>query len=152
VTGIGAAVNAAAAAVASGQAEHVIVYRGLTEADDGRQSHGKGHFPPLLSAHGVLTPAQVCALRTQRMLEVDGVPRSALEALVQASYQHAQQNPAAVAYGRPSITTPTPGPVGPARASARPWSPGSGRRQNWRPGRPMSSRCTRTSAARPWRR
>jgi len=99
--GVAAAVNAAAAAVASGQAEHVIVYRGLTEADDGRQSYGKGHFPSLLSAHGVLTPAQVCALRTQRMLEVDGVPRSALEALVQASYQHAQQNPDAVAYGRP---------------------------------------------------
>src|SRR5947208_5384355 len=83
------------------QAEHVIVYRGLTEADDGRQSYGKGHFPPLLSAHGVLTPAQVCALRTQRMLEVDGVPRSALEALVQASYYHAQRNPDAVGYGRP---------------------------------------------------
>jgi acetyl-CoA acetyltransferase len=89
------------AAVACGQAEHVIVYRGITEADDGRQSYGKGHFPPLLSAHGVLTPVQVCALRTQRMLEVDGVPRSALEALVQASYYHAQRNPDAVAYGRP---------------------------------------------------
>ena len=35
------------------------------------------------------------------MLEVDGVPWSALEALVQASYHHAQQNPDAVAYGRP---------------------------------------------------
>jgi hypothetical protein len=58
-----------------------------------RGPHGKGHFPPLLSADGVLTPAQVCALRTQRMLEVDGVPQSALEALVQASYHHAQQNP-----------------------------------------------------------
>jgi acetyl-CoA acetyltransferase len=91
--GVAAAVNAAAAAVASGQADHVIAYRGLTEADDGRQSYGKGHFPPLLSADGVLTPAQVCALRTQRMLEVDGVPQSALEALVQASYHHAQQNP-----------------------------------------------------------
>lgn len=99
--GVAAAVNAAAAAVASGQADHVIAYRGLTEADDGRQSYGKGHFPPLLSAHGVLTPAQVCALRTQRMLEIDGVPQSALEALVQASYHHAQQNPDAVAYGRP---------------------------------------------------
>jgi acetyl-CoA acetyltransferase len=49
----------------------------------------------------VLTPVQVCALRTQRMLEVDGVPWSALEALVQASYHHAQQNPDAVGYGRP---------------------------------------------------
>jgi acetyl-CoA acetyltransferase len=39
--GVAAAVNATAAAVASGQAEHVIVYRGLTEADDGRQSYGR---------------------------------------------------------------------------------------------------------------
>ena len=99
--GVAAAVNAAAAAVTCGQGDTVVVYRGITEADDGRQSYGKGHFPPLLSAHGVLTPAQVCALRTERMLEVDGVPGSALEALVQASYHHAQQNPGAVAYGRP---------------------------------------------------
>lgn len=99
--GVAAAVNAAAAAVACGQAEHVVVYRGITEADDGRGSYGRGHFPPLLHSHGLLTPAQVCALRTQRMLEVDGVPRSALEALVQTDYLHAQHNPAAVAYGRP---------------------------------------------------
>jgi len=90
-----------AVAVATGQATHVVVYRGLTEADDGRQSYGKGHFPSLVSAHGVLTPVQICALRTQRMLEVGGVPRSAMEALVQASYHHAQQNPDAVSYGRP---------------------------------------------------
>ena len=99
--GVAAAVNAAAAAVISGQAERVIVYRGLSEADDGRQSYGKGHFPPLLSAHGVLTPVQVCALRTQRLLEVDAVPASAMRALVLADYHHAQNNPEAVAYGRP---------------------------------------------------
>ena len=99
--GVAAAVNAAAAAVVSGQATHVLVYRGLTEADDGRQSYGKGHFPPLLGAHGVLTPVQICALRTQRMLEVDGVPARTLEALVLADYQHAQRNPQAVAYGKP---------------------------------------------------
>jgi acetyl-CoA acetyltransferase len=99
--GVAAAVNVAAAAVAAGQAEHVLVYRGVTQADDGRQSYGKGHFPPLLAGHGVLVPAQICALRTQRMLEVDGVPASALEALAQASYRHAQRNPDAVSYGRP---------------------------------------------------
>jgi len=99
--GVAAAVNAAAAAVATGQAECVLVYRGITEADDGRGSYGKGHFPPLLTAHGAVAPAQICALRTQRMLEVDGVPPSAMEALVMASYQHAQQNPGAIAYGSP---------------------------------------------------
>lgn len=99
--GVAAAVNAAAAAIRCGQAEYVVVYRGITQVDDGRGSYGKGHFPPLLHNHGLLTPAQVCALRTQRMLEVDAVPRSALEALVQADYLHAQNNPDAVAYGRP---------------------------------------------------
>lgn len=99
--GVCAALNAAAAAVATGQARCVVVYRGLSQADDGRQSYGRGHIGPLYSAHGVLAPAQICALRTQRMLEVDGVPPSAMQALVRASYFHAQQNPEAVAYGRP---------------------------------------------------
>ncbi|WBP93680.1 transporter [Mycolicibacterium neoaurum] len=99
--GVAAAVNSAAAAVATGQADCVVVYRGITEADDGRGSYGKGHFPSGLTAHGVVAPAQICALRTQRMLAVDGVPPSALEALVMASYEHAQRNPDAVAYGHP---------------------------------------------------
>lgn len=99
--GVAAAVNNAAAAVASGQAEMVCVYRGLSEADAGRQSYSKGHMGPLLSAHGMFAPAQVCAMRTQRMIEVDGVPASALEALVAAVYHHAQNNPAAVAHGKP---------------------------------------------------
>ena len=99
--GVTAAVNAAGAAVRAGEAECVLVYRGITERDDGRQSYGKGHFGPHQSAHGILAPAQICALRTQRMLEVDGVPRSALEALVLASYHHGARNPASVAHGSP---------------------------------------------------
>ncbi|MEH3136439.1 MAG: transporter [Mycolicibacterium neoaurum] len=99
--GVAAAVNSAATAVATGQADCVVVYRGITEADDGRGSYGKGHFPSALTAHGVVAPAQICALRTQRMLQVDGVPQSAMEALVMASYQHAQNNPHAAAYGAP---------------------------------------------------
>jgi acetyl-CoA acetyltransferase len=46
-------------------------------------------------------PAQVCALRTQRMLEHEGVPASAQRALVLAAYHHAQNNPSAAGYGRP---------------------------------------------------
>lgn len=99
--GVAAAVNCAAAAVYSGQARCVAVYRGLSEAVDGRRAYNKGHIGPLYSAHGVLAPAQVCALRTQRMLEVDGVPASALEAVAMAGYRHAQNNPRAVAYGKP---------------------------------------------------
>lgn len=55
----------------------------------------------LYSAHGMLAPPQICAMRTQRMLEVDGVPASALEAVSMAGYHHAQNNPRAVAYGHP---------------------------------------------------
>ena len=98
---VAAAVNAAAAAVFSGQADCVAVYRGLSEASDGRGAFNKGHMGHLYAAHGVLAPAQVCALRTQRMLEVDGVPASALEAVALAGYHHAQRNPKAVAYGQP---------------------------------------------------
>ncbi|AKK26885.1 transporter [Mycobacterium sp. EPa45] len=99
--GVAAAVNCAAAAVYSGQADCVVVYRGLSEGTDGRGAYNKGHMGHLYTAHGMLAPAQVCALRTQRMLEVDRVPASALEAVALAGYQHAQNNPKAVAYGRP---------------------------------------------------
>jgi acetyl-CoA acetyltransferase len=99
--GVAAAVNCAAAAVYSGQADCVVVYRGLSEGTDGRGAYNKGHMGHLYTAHGMLAPAQVCALRTQRMLEVDRVPASALEAVALAGYRHAQNNPRAVAYGRP---------------------------------------------------
>jgi len=98
---VAAAVNCAAAAVHSGQASCVAVYRGLSEATDGRGAFNKGHMGHLYAAHGMLAPAQVCAMRTQRMLEVDGVPPSTLEAVALAGYHHAQNNPRAVAYGQP---------------------------------------------------
>lgn len=98
---VAAAINCAAAAVYSGQANCVAVYRGLSEATDGRRAFNKGHMGHLYSAHGMIAPAQICAMRTQRMLEVDGVPPSALEAVALAGYHHAQRNPRAVAYGQP---------------------------------------------------
>jgi acetyl-CoA acetyltransferase len=98
---VAAAVNCAAAAVYSGQANCVAVYRGLSEATDGRGAFNKGHMGHLYSAHGMMAPAQACAMRTQRMLEVDGVPASTMEAVALAGYHHAQNNPRAVAYGQP---------------------------------------------------
>ncbi len=98
---VAAAVNCAAAAVHSGQATCVAVYRGLSEATDGRGAYNKGHMGHLYAAHGMMVPAQVCAMRTQRMLEVDRVPASTLEAVALAGYHHAQNNPRAVAYGQP---------------------------------------------------
>lgn len=98
---VAAAVNNAAAAVYSGQATCVAVYRGLSEATDGRRAFNKGHMGHLYAAHGMIAPAQVCAMRTQRLLEIDGVPASAMEAVALAGYHHAQRNERAVAYGYP---------------------------------------------------
>lgn len=99
--GVSAAVNTAAMAVATGQADCVVVYRGLTQQESGRRSYTKGHLNPLYTAHGVLSAAQICAMRTQRMIEVDKVPESTLAAVALAGYHHAQTNPNALAYGKP---------------------------------------------------
>ncbi|MFC8529893.1 transporter [Nocardia sp. NPDC057227] len=98
---VAAAINTAAIAIATGQAECVVAYRAMAQADTGRLGYAKYHYGPHFLAHGVGSPAQVCALRTQRLLEHDGVPREALRALVLAAYRHAQNNPTAQAYGKP---------------------------------------------------
>jgi acetyl-CoA acetyltransferase len=99
--GAAAAINSAAAAVATGQADCVVAVRGMAQADTGRLGYAKYYFDNHYVPHGVATPAHVCALRTQRMLEHDGVPSSALRSLVLAAYHHAQQNPTAAGFGRP---------------------------------------------------
>ncbi|GAB3141424.1 lipid-transfer protein [Amycolatopsis stemonae] len=99
--GVAAAIGAAAAAVATGQAECVVAFRGMAQRDTGRLGYAKYYFDNNYLPHGVATPAHICALRTQRMLEHDGVPRSALRNLVLAAYEHAQRNPDAAGYGKP---------------------------------------------------
>ncbi|WP_072810175.1 thiolase C-terminal domain-containing protein [Rhodococcus zopfii] len=98
---VAAAITNAAAAIATGQAECVVVYRAMSQADTGRLGYAKYHYGSHFLAHGVGSPAQICAMRTQRMLEHGGVPRTAMRALVLAAYQHAQNNPTAQGYGRP---------------------------------------------------
>ncbi|MBS9372052.1 thiolase C-terminal domain-containing protein [Rhodococcus sp. B50] len=99
--GAAAAITNAAVAIASGQAQCVVVYRAMAQQDSGRLGYAKHHFDGHMLPHGVGSPAQACALRTQRMLEHDGVPESAMRSLVLADYFHAQQNPDAAASGRP---------------------------------------------------
>lgn len=99
--GVAAAINGAAAAVATGQADCVVAVRGMAQSDTGRLGYAKYYFDNHYVPHGVAAPAHVCALRTQRMLEHDGVPASAMRSLVLAAYHHAQQNPTAAGYGRP---------------------------------------------------
>ncbi|MGX6510981.1 thiolase C-terminal domain-containing protein [Rhodococcus sp. SJ-2] len=99
--GAAAALTNAAVAIAAGQAQCVVVYKAVAQEDTGRLGYAKHHYDGHMLPHGVGAPAQSCALRTQRMLEHDGVPASAMKSLVLADYFHAQQNPDAVAFGRP---------------------------------------------------
>lgn len=100
--GLAAAFGVAAAAIISGQATAVIVFRTLVQNDSGRLSGAvmAHHLNDHLLAAGLVSPAQICALRAQRLFEHHGVPRAVCEELVRASYHHGARNPAAVSYGR----------------------------------------------------
>jgi acetyl-CoA acetyltransferase len=104
--GIPGAVGLAAMAVATGQAECVAVYRAMAELSNMRLrvAVSQNDTAAQYLVNGLDGPAQLCALRSQRMLEADGVPRSAMEAMVLAAYHHARNNPHA--YGRTTEIDP----------------------------------------------
>ncbi len=101
-----AAVGNAAAAVAAGYADHVVVFRALAQGQFGRF----GQAPPLRTVsgpmaytmpYGLMSPAQMFAMRVQRFMHEHGVGQPALRAVALASYHHAQSNPRAIMNGRP---------------------------------------------------
>jgi acetyl-CoA acetyltransferase len=101
-----AAVANGAAAVATGMAQCVVVYRGLAQGEFGRFGHSRGE--PTVSGdmayqapYGVLAPPQKFALRVQRYLHEHRVRPAAVRAIAMASYHHAQANPRAVMHGKP---------------------------------------------------
>jgi acetyl-CoA acetyltransferase len=103
--GSGAVANAAAA-IATGQAECVVVFRALAQGQFGR--FGQGPRMKTVSgpaAHtlpfGLMSAAQMFAMKVNRFMHDHDVHQEALRAISLASYQHAQQNPRAVMYGRP---------------------------------------------------
>jgi acetyl-CoA acetyltransferase len=98
--GIPGAVGLASAAIISGHAEIVVVYRAMAEGSRERLRIvvNQDDTSPQYLVNGMDGPAQFCALRSQRLVEKEGVPRSAMRALARASYYHAQNNPNA--YGR----------------------------------------------------
>lgn len=100
------AVGNAAAAVATGLADCVVVFRALAQGQFGR--FGQGHAGPratgelaLTAPYGLMSPAQMFAMRVMRFLHDHGVGREAQRAISLASYHHAQSNPRAVMHGRP---------------------------------------------------
>lgn len=103
--GSGAIANASAA-IATGQAECVVVFRALAQGQFGR--FGQGPRSRIVSGHpahtipfGLMSPAQSFAMKTNRFMHDHGVRQEALRAISLASYHHAQNNPRAVMYGRP---------------------------------------------------
>ena len=99
--GIPAAVGLGAMAILAGQAEAVVVYRAMAEGSNQRLQVAvtQDDTPAQFLANGVDMVLQRSAMRTQRMIEHDGVPRATLEAIAQAGYYHAQNNPGAAGYG-----------------------------------------------------
>lgn len=100
------AIGNAAAAIATGMADCVVVFRGLAQGQFGRFGQGPrrntiqgdgAHTVP----YGLMSPAQMFAMKVQRFMHDHGVGQSALRAISMASYHHAQNNPRAVMYGRP---------------------------------------------------
>jgi acetyl-CoA acetyltransferase len=103
--GSGAVANACAAVVA-GYAKYVVVYRGLAQGQFGRFGQGTGaktiSWPMSYTApYGLLSPAQMFAMRVRRFMWDHDVSQDVLGAISRASYHHAQFNPRAVMYGRP---------------------------------------------------
>ncbi len=103
--GSGAVANAAAA-VAAGYCDVAVAYRGLAQGQFGRFGQGArvAHAPGAMAftaPYGLMSPAQMFAMRTRRFMHEHGIEQEALRSLALASYYHAQRNPRAVMYGRP---------------------------------------------------
>lgn len=101
-----AAIANAAAAIASGMAECVVVFRALAQGQFGR--FGQGPRRNLISGemahavpYGLMSPAQMFAMKVKRFMHEHGVEQAALRSIALACYHHAQNNPRAVMNGRP---------------------------------------------------
>ncbi|HEY7294610.1 MAG TPA: acetyl-CoA acetyltransferase [Dehalococcoidia bacterium] len=103
--GSGAVANAAAAIVA-GYSRYVVVYRGLAQGQFGRFGQGAqarviSGAPAYTMPYGLMSPAQMFAMRVQRFMYEHHIGPEPQKAISLASYHHAQSNPRAVMYGRP---------------------------------------------------
>jgi len=104
--GVAGAIANAAAAVATGQAGCVVVFRGLAQGQYGRYGQGRRRSEvsgeaAMTQPYGLMSWAQITAMRVTRFLLDNGVDRDTLKAVALVAYHHAQQNPRAVMRGRP---------------------------------------------------
>jgi acetyl-CoA acetyltransferase len=104
--GAAGAVQNAAGAICAGSASVVVAYRGLAQGQFGRFGQGgrrkamTGEFAYTLP-YGLMSPAQMYAMRSTRVMHEHSIDRSTLRAIALACYHHAQNNPRAVMHGRP---------------------------------------------------
>jgi acetyl-CoA acetyltransferase len=101
-----AAVANGAAAIATGQADCVVVFRSLAQGQFGRfgQNSASGTIAgerSYLVPYGVIAPPQRFAMRVMRYMHEHHVRQEAMRAIAMASYHHAQANPRAVMHGKP---------------------------------------------------
>ena len=103
-----ASLHLADAAVSGGHADYVVAFRALAQGQFQRLGSGagltSGAAPEGLSwglPYGLMTPAQECALQTNRWMHDHGVGQEALASISLACYANAQRNPRAVRYGKP---------------------------------------------------
>ena len=101
--GIPAALGIAAMAIHADQASTVVVYRAMAEGSNQRLQLAvtQDDTPAQFLANGIDMVLQRSAMRSQRMIEYDGVSRDTLEAVARAAYHHARNNPGAV--GRETV-------------------------------------------------
>ena len=104
--GCAAAVGNAAAMVAAGLADCVVVFRALAQGAQGRFGQARpaataGAEMAWMAPYGVQSPAQKYAFKVQRFMHEHGVRQEALRAVALASSHHAQRNPRAVMHGKP---------------------------------------------------
>lgn len=104
--GGGAAIGNAAAAVATGMADCVVVFRALAQGQFARFGQGQpvktiSGDMAMQAPYGLMSPGQRYAMKCMRFMHDHGVKHDALRAISLASYHHAQSNPRAVMHGRP---------------------------------------------------
>jgi hypothetical protein len=99
--GIPGALGLAATAIATGQANVVAVYRAMSETGGQRLRVAVAQDDTAAQqlVNGLDGPAQMCAMRSMRLIEAEGVPARTLRDMALASYYHARRNPAAVGRG-----------------------------------------------------
>lgn len=104
--GCAAAVGNAAAAIATGLADCMVVFRALAQGTHGRFGQAQpastaGAEMAWMAPYGVQSPAQKYAFKVRRFMHEYGVKQEAMRAVALASYHHAQRNPRAVMHGKP---------------------------------------------------